>query len=161
MRSRAVSSWARTGAGRKRLRCSSRPVLLDGAIDDLRDLLAAEDADDVIDVGHFLEQVVLLALGQAAGHDDGADAALLLEVEHLADDAERFLAGRLDEAAGVDDHDVGAVGVGRQGVAVLGQLAEHALGIDEVFRTAEADEGKRSLLLHGSADYPSVGSDSR
>ena len=31
---------------------------------------------------------------------------------------------------------------GDEGVAVLGQLAEHALGIDEVLRTAEADEGE-------------------
>ena len=30
---------------------------------------------------------------------------------------------------------------GVEGVAVLGELAEHALGIDEVLRTAEADEG--------------------
>ena len=59
-----------------------------------------------------LEQAFLLALGEAAGHHDGADAALALEVEHLADDAEGLLAGRLDEAAGVDDDHVGAVGVG-------------------------------------------------
>ena len=144
MRSRAVSSWARTGAGRKgyavrRRRCSESPI------DDVRDLLAAEDADDVIDAGHFLQQLVLLAFGQAAGHDDGADPALLLEGQHLANDGERFLPGRLDEAAGVDDDHVGAVGVRRQGVAVLGQFAEHALGIDQVLGTAEADEGEIAL----------------
>ncbi len=66
----------------------------------------------MIDLGNFLEKVVALAFGQTAGHDDGADAALAFEIEHLADDAERLLAGRLDEAAGVDDHDIGAVGVG-------------------------------------------------
>ncbi len=120
----------------------SRPV------DDLGDLLAAEDADDVIDAGHFLQQVVLLALGQAAGDDDRADSALILEGEHLADDGERFLPGRLDEAARVDDDDVGPVGVGDERVAVLAQLAEHALGIDQVLRTAEADEGEGWIILH-------------
>ena len=140
MRRRAVSSRARTGAGRNRLRCSF--CVRHGAIDDLGDLLAAEDADDLIDLRALLAAASsFLPLGQAAGDDDGADAALLLEVEHLADDAERLLPGRLDEAAGVDDDDVGPVGVGREGVAVLGQLAEHPLGIDGVLRAAEGNEG--------------------
>ena len=90
-----------------------------------------------------------LPLGQAAGDDDGADLALLLQVEHLADDAERLLPGRLDEAAGVDDDDVGPVGVGDEGVAVLGQLAEHALGIDGVLRAAEGDESVGALAGGG------------
>src|SRR5439155_24932884 len=77
---------------------------------------------------------------EAAGDNDGADAALLLQREHLADDGERFLPGRLDEATGVDDNDVGAVRVGRQRVAVLGQLAEHALGVDQVLGTAKANK---------------------
>src|SRR5262249_11217959 len=102
--------------------------------------LAAEDANDVVNAGHFLEEFFALALGEAAGDDDGADAALLLERQHLADDGQRLLAGRLDEAAGVDDDGGGAVGVGGQRVAVLGQLAEHALGVDEVLGAAQADE---------------------
>ena len=118
------------------------PGLGQGAVDDLGDLLAAEDADDVIDAGHLGQEVVLFAFGEAAGDDDGADTALLFEAEHLADDAERFLPGRFDEAAGVDDHHVGAIGVGRQRVPLLNQFSQHALGIDEVFRAAKADEGK-------------------
>src|SRR5262249_44484088 len=88
--------------------------------------------------------------------DDGADAALLLQRQHLADDRQRFLPGRLDEAAGVDDHHVGAVGVRRQDVAVLGQLAEHALGVDGVLRTTQAYPGERafggSLHLHSALE---------
>ncbi len=119
-----------------------------GAVDDRHDLLAAEDADDVIDAGHFGEEVVLLAFGETAGDDDGTDAALLFQCQHLADDAERFLPSRFDEAAGVDDDDVGAVGVRREHEAVLGELAEHALGIDEVLRAAEADEGVGARIRH-------------
>src|SRR5262249_36447936 len=125
------------------------------------DFLAAEDADDLIDAGDFLEQVLMLAFGQAAGDDDRADAALLLEGQHFADDTKRFLAGRLDEAAGVDDNDIGAVGVGDERVAVLGELAEHGFGIDGGFRAAEADEGEGAFgvghgcwcLMEGRHDY--------
>ena len=99
----------------------------------------------MIDFRNFREQVVLLALGQAAGDDDCTDAPLFLERQHLANDAKRFLARGLDEAARVDHNDVGAVGIRHQRVAILCQPAEHALGIDEVFGTAEADEGIGSL----------------
>src|ERR1019366_7424385 len=113
------------------------------SIDNLRNLLAAKDAHDVIDTGDFEQQVVFLAFRQTAGDDDGADAALVLQSEHLADDAERFLARGFDEAASVDDDDIGAVRIGDQRVAVLSKFAEHALGIDQVFRATKADESKR------------------
>ena len=110
MRRRAVSSKARTGAGETALRCS-RP-LGECPVDDLGDFLAAKDADDVIDLGHFLQQVVLLSFGQATGHDDGPDAALSLRSSISRMTRQRFLPGRLDEAAGVDHDDVGTVGSG-------------------------------------------------
>src|SRR5262249_41013198 len=113
--------------------------------DDLDDLFAAEDADDVIDAGHLLQEGIAQPLGEAAGDDDGADLALALEVEHLADDAERLLPGGLDEAAGVDDDDLGAVGLGGQRVAGLGELSKHPLGVNEVLGTAETDEGETSF----------------
>ena len=72
IRSRARSSWAWTGAGRK-----SGPLLVQAAQDpvgDPGDLLAAEDADDLVDLGDLLEQHVLLPLGQAAGDDHALDA---------------------------------------------------------------------------------------
>jgi hypothetical protein len=56
----------------------------------------------------------------------------------------------LDEAAGVDDDDIGAVGFGDERVAVLRELAEHAFGIDEIFRTAEADESESGFVTHSS-----------
>ena len=143
MRRRAVSSSARTGAGRNSdalfVALRHRPVH-DGG-----DLLAAEHADDLIDFGHLFEQDVALPLGHAAGDDHRPDLARLLQCEHLADDGERFLPGRLDEAAGVDDDHVGPVGVRLKGVAVLGELAEHPLGIDGVLRAAQRNEGVVAL----------------
>jgi hypothetical protein len=47
---------------------------------------------------------------------------------------------RVDEAAGVDDDEVGAL-VGRRDLVALGaQLGEDALGVDQRLRAAEADE---------------------
>src|SRR5262249_18866267 len=77
--------------------------------------------------------------------DHGANASLFLQLEHLAYDAERLLPRRLDEAARVDDHNVGAVGIGHEGVAVLRELAQHALRIDQVLRAAQTDERVRAF----------------
>src|SRR5205814_9081917 len=46
----------------------------------------------------------------------------------------------VDEAAGVDDHEVGVVVGGRGGVALGAQLREDALGIDQRLGTTEAYE---------------------
>ena len=122
------------------------PLLVQAAQDavgDLDDLLAAEDADHLVDVRNLLKQLVLLPLGQAAGDDHPLDAAVALAVEHLPDDPARFLPGGVDEPAGVDDHQVGRLPLGHQRVAVLGQQPEHPLGIDEVLGAAEADERDR------------------
>ena len=54
---------------------------------------------------------------------------------------ERLGPGPLDEAAGVDDDEIGPVRLADQLVAVELQQAEHPLAIDEVLRAAEADEG--------------------
>ena len=60
--------------------------------------------------------------------------------ERLADRVERLLDRGVDEAAGVDDDEVGAGVVGRGDVALGAQLGEDALGVDERLGTAERDE---------------------
>src|SRR5262249_9953242 len=93
------------------------------------------------------------AFGETAGDDDGADAALLFQLEHLADDAERFLPRWLDEAAGVDYDDVGAVGIGHERIAVLRELAQHALRIDKVLRTAKTNKRVSAFGMGHAAEY--------
>src|SRR5262245_57625870 len=51
-------------------------LLLNSAVNNLRDFLAAENADDLINVRHLFEEQVLLPLGKAARDDDGTDTAL-------------------------------------------------------------------------------------
>ena len=48
-------------------------------------LLAAENAHELIDARVHLQQQLLVALGQAASHDHAAGLAPLLKIEHLAD----------------------------------------------------------------------------
>jgi hypothetical protein len=56
--------------------------------------------------------------------------------ERFADRVERFLHRGVDEAAGVDDDQIGAVVGLRGGVALGAQLRQDALGVDERLRTA-------------------------
>ena len=55
--------------------------------------------------------------------------------ERFADGMKRFLDRGVDEAAGVDDDEVGARVVLGGGVALGAQLGENALGVDQRFRT--------------------------
>ena len=67
IRSRARSSWALDGGG-----AEDGALLVQVAHDpvgDLGDLLPAEDADDLVDLGHLLQQHLALAFGQAARDD--------------------------------------------------------------------------------------------
>jgi len=81
----------------------------------------------------LLDEILLGA--EAAGDDD-----LAVLGQRLADRVERLLLRGVDEAAGVDDDEVGTA-VGLRGLVALGaQLGEDALGIDERLRAAERDE---------------------
>jgi hypothetical protein len=63
---------------------------------------------------------------EAAGDDD-----LAVLVEGFADGVEGFLHRGVDEAAGVDDHEVGAF-VGRRDLVALGpQTGEDVFGVDQ------------------------------
>ena len=83
----------------------------------------------------FADEAAAFLGAQAAGDDD-----LAVLVQRFADRVERFGDRRIDEAAGIDDDEVGAVVRRRDGVALGAQLRQDALGIDERLRTAERDE---------------------
>jgi hypothetical protein len=72
---------------------------------------------------------------QAPGDDD-----LAVLRERFADGAQRFLDRGVDEAAGVDDDEVGAGVVGRGVVALGPQLGEDALRVYKCLGTAERNE---------------------
>jgi hypothetical protein len=68
---------------------------------------------------------------QAPRNDD-----LAILSERFADGAEGFLDRGVDEAAGVDDDEVGAGVVGRGDVTLGPELGEDSFGIYECFRAA-------------------------
>ena len=74
------------------------------------------------------------------GAEAAGDDHLAVLGERFADRVERFGDGGVDEAAGVDDDEVGAFVGRRDRVALGAQLREDLLGIDERLRAAERDE---------------------
>jgi len=100
--------------------------------DECIDLLVVAHTGEDIDLRHTLLQLLLIALCQAAAHDQqGALLALCMEAKYGVD---RLLFGRLDEAAGVDDDYIGCSRIITEGIFL--QPAQHDLRIDKVFGAA-------------------------
>ncbi len=81
-----------------------------------------------------------VTLGQAAGHDQGSTAPLLLEAGQLEDRLHRLRPRSIDEGTGVDDEAIGVLGALGREKARGREQAEHQLGIDLILRTAEGGE---------------------
>ena len=90
--------------------------------------------------GISLQDVAAVALGEAAGDDQRAARAPLLQLRQLEDGLDRLLARPVDERAGVDDEALGVLGPLDQREPGLGQQPEHQLGVDLVLRAAEGRE---------------------
>ena len=97
-----------------------------------------------VDLGDLLLQLVAVPLGEAAGDDQPRAVAVALVLRHLEDRVDRFLLGRVDERARVDDEHLGVAGVGGDLVPRVAREAEHHLAVDEVLRAAEGDESQSS-----------------
>ena len=85
-------------------------------------------------------QRLLVALRQTTADDQQLAAPVGFMVGHLQDGIDRFFLGVVDECAGVDDNNVGLTFVGDDRITILRQMSEHDLGVDEIFRAAEADQ---------------------
>ena len=121
------------------------------------DRLKLAGADDGVDLGNVLLDLVAVALDQAAGHDEAAGLAAGgdLVLRHLEDGVDRLLLGRVDEAAGVDDQNLGVLGAGGELGAGVVEQAHHHLGVDEVLGAAERDEAY--LGAGGSGGFGRLG----
>ena len=84
-------------------------------------------------------KVIVPKLHEAAHDDDGGAGAFAFELERSLDFAKSFLPGRFDEAARVDEYDIGIGGIRADQPAGFGERREDALGVYLVLRTAEAD----------------------
>jgi hypothetical protein len=124
-----VEGRVRRGHGREYVEagCSENLVQLSGA-------------DNGINFGDVLLDLVTVALDEAASDDEFSGCAVGLETRHFKDRVDGFLLCLVDEGAGVDDEDVGGFVVGRDLGASAVEEAHHDFAVDEVLGTAEGDE---------------------
>ena len=104
-------------------------------------------ADDGVDFGDVLADLVAVALDEAACDDEalgvpftGAAVGDCLHLDHLEDSVDGLLLGGVDEGASVDDEDFGVFGVGGELAAGVMEEAHHDFGVDEILGAAEGDE---------------------
>ena len=123
------------------------------AVDDLahdgRHARVVGQAEHRVEFLDVLAQVVAVALGQAADGDDALQVAFFLQARDRQDGVDRLLLGGLDEAAGVDDDDVGVGGFLDHHQAFFDDVAEQHLGVDEVAGAAQADHRHADRFVHG------------
>jgi hypothetical protein len=88
----------------------------------------------------LFQDLLPVALHQAAGHDQFFRHAEFLVFSHFQNCVDRFLLRRRDEAAGVDDEHFGLFRARREFVPLARENTHHDLAIHEVFRASQADE---------------------
>ncbi len=105
------------------------------------EMMELRKAEKQIDLRNLLLQFLLVSLNETTDRDDRLHAALLQfrGFEHRVD---RFLLRRVDEAAGIDEDDVGRLELGRDDGAVPDQLADEPLRVHGRFVTAEGDDAQ-------------------
>jgi hypothetical protein len=90
-----------------------------------------------------------LALRHTSGDDDAAEAAGTLQGFEFLDRLIGLGPREVDERARVDDGHVGAFGRVGDRKSRERQAGEHPLGVHEVLRAPQADEGDGGLILSG------------
>ena len=86
------------------------------------------DCQKTIDLRHFRFQISFVALSQTAY--DQFPAILILIFCHFQDRIDRFLLGRLNKSAGIDDNRFRFVNVADNFMSGLPQQAHHSLTVD-------------------------------
>ena len=143
----AVAAVRCDGADRQQRAAVARGVRHERAagedvVEPVADRAVVVEAEDG-GLGQRAGQLGAVPLGHAADGDHGGAG-----VGRGEDRVDGVLLGRLDEAAGVDQDGVGAVGVVHQLVALGGQPAGQLLGVDLVAGAAEGHH--RHLRLSGA-----------
>ena len=103
----------------------------------LHDTAVAAGAHDAVHLRQFLRQLLLIALGQAAGHQDLTHKALFFQVCHRQNGVDGLLLGAVNKAAGVDDHHVRAGLFVLQGDTRITAQGHHLLGIHQILGAAQ------------------------
>jgi hypothetical protein len=102
-------------------------------------------AKEEIDLGERRPELFLVPLNEATNGDNGLACTVRLVTASLDDGVDRLLLRRVDEAARVDDDDVGFLERAGRLRAVRDQFGEVALAVDRVLVAAEGEKAD----LHG------------
>ena len=103
------------------------------------------DADQAVELGDRGGEVGRASLDETAGGQQ--DLARAFFFGQTEDRVDRFLLGWTDEAAGVDDDDVGLGRLIDAAMAARRQRLLDAFRIDDVLRAAECDQGEGGVSL--------------
>ncbi len=124
-------------AGGRRAHPGLAPV---GLVHEIHDAVQLRGPEDGVDLGNLGLDLAAVPLGQTARHDESPRPPPLLELGQLEDRVHRFLAGPVDERAGIDHQAVGALGGFHDLMPRLGEHAQHQLGVHLVLGAAEGRE---------------------
>ena len=128
----------RTGIqDRKRTICLGGCVGETGGAQDAGQLAST---DDSIDVGNVLLDLIAKTLHQTSGDHQTLGSAIGFMAGHFENGINGFLLRAADERTSVDDYHVCIVGRGGKLSAGFSKEAHHDFAIDQIFRTAQADE---------------------
>jgi hypothetical protein len=98
------------------------------------------ESKEEIDLRHLVSQILLIALYETPHTDDRLDLPSLLERGGLEQRVDRLLLGSVDEAARVDEDDVGRLDVLDDRRTVTHQVSNESLRIDGGLVTAQGDD---------------------
>ena len=129
------------------------PLAGQNRLQPLGDVRVVVESEHRVGLGERVGQFVAVALGQATDRDHGLRTAAGLEVRGGEQGVDRVLLGRFDEAAGVDHHRIGILGLGHQPEATVLQSGGQFLRVDLVSGTAQGHQ----VDGEGSARFPPVG----
>ena len=121
-----------------------------GSVDRLDNRFILLRAGDCEDIG-IGGRNALRFRTHAAGDDD-----LAVFLERAANGRKRFRLGAVEETAGVDDDEVGALVLARELIALRAQARDDTLAVDERLRAAEGDKAyfRRGRIGFSGLDWP-------
>ena len=123
-------------------------LFLQQAFNGWDDLGIAPGAQHAVHLRHLLHDLVLVALGQAAGDQDLADPALCLQRSRHKNMVDRLGLSGINEAAGIDHNHIAAVDLTADGIACLLDAVHHSLAIYLIFGTAKRNKTNHCHLLN-------------
>jgi hypothetical protein len=128
-------------------------LLAEEIADDIADPEPLAGRQNVINAGRDLTLIVPEGRHASGGNHPLAIVPLL---DKLINRTDRFGTRRAEEAAGIDDHNVGIARPFRRDHPALPQKRIHPVGIDAIFRTTERDDMKGTPRGNEINDHVSV-----